>query len=373
MSASHLEDREQALHQGPHASPAQQRRHLRFVLLALAAGSFLTGLWTGLLRLGLALPGGVPSLVEYHSVFMISGFLGTVISLERAVALGRPWAYIAPALSAIGAVALVMGAPSLAAVLILAAGTALMTNSAVVTLRHPAAFTLLLFIAASCWAVGTAAWMLDRGMPAVTGWWLLFLVLTIAAERLELSRLLSPPRFSGVAIVLIAALAISGAVREEFAGTSGLCTGSGLLLLTAWLLKHDIALRTVRRPGQTRFSAVCMLGGYVWLAVAGLLLLLAPPGSLALSYDAVIHAIAIGFVLSMIFGHAPIILPAVTGLRVSYSPLAYAPLGLLHLSALTRVAADLLGAIDLRAASGILTMLALASFAGVLVTASVRK
>ncbi len=364
------------LEDGNHAAavaPARPRRDLRFVLLALAAGSLLIGLWTGLVRLGLDLPGGAPRLWEYHSAFMISGFLGTVIGLERAVALARRWAFVAPALSALGAVSLVVGAPRLAAILFLAAGIALTANSAVVALRHPAAFTLLLAIAASCWAAGTVAWMLGRGMPAVTGWWLLFLVLTIAAERLELSRLLSPPRFSTAAIVGIAALAIAGAVREEFAGASAPLTGIALLALTLWLVRHDIARRTIRQSGQTRFSAICMLAGYGWLAVAGFLMLLAPPASRALSYDAVIHAIAIGFVLSMIFGHAPIILPAVTGLRVKYGPLAYGPLALLHLAALTRVAADLFEAINLRAASGVVTALALVSYAGVLLHASLRK
>ena len=372
MSASDFRDREQA--PPPAAeSAALQRPYLRFVLLALAAGSFAVGVWTGLVRLGLDLPGGAPQLFEYHSAFMVSGFLGTVISLERAVALARPWAFLAPALSALGAASLVIGAPLLAAVMFLAAGVALTANSIVAALRHPAAFTLLLAIAASCWAAGTVAWMLGRGMPAVSGWWLLFPVLTIAAERLELSRLLSAPRFSAVAIVLVAALAITGAVREEFAGPSGLLSGVAMLLLTLWLVRHDIARRTVRQKGQARFSAVCMLAGYVWLAVTGLLMLVAPPASRAFSYDAVIHAIAIGFVLSMIFGHAPIILPAVTGLRVKYSRLAYGPLALLHLSALLRVVADLFEAIDLRAASGVVTVLALASYAGVLAWASLRK
>jgi len=355
------------------ASPAHHWRPLRFILLALGAGSFLIGLWTGLVRLGLDLPGGAPRLWEYHSAFMISGFLGTVISLERAVALGRRWAFLAPALSVIGAVSLVFGAPLLATILFLAAGVVLTANSAMVALRHPAAFTLLLAIAATCWVVGTIASMLGRGMPAVSGWWLLFLVLTIAAERLELSRLLSPPRFSTVAIVVVPALAIAGAVREELSLRSGLLSGIALLSLTLWLIRHDIARRTIRQSGQTRFSAGCMLAGYVWLAVAGLLMLLAPPASRAFSYDAVIHAIAVGFVLSMIFGHAPIILPAVTGLRVKYSPLAYGPLALLHVSALIRVAADLFEAIDLRAASGVVTVVALVSYVGVLVHASLRK
>src|SRR5262245_24729231 len=100
-------------------------------------------------------------------------------------------------------------------------------------------------------------------------------------------------------------------------------------------------LRTVRQSGQTRFSAVCMLAAYPWLGIAGLLMLVAPPGTTTFSYDATVHAVTLGFILSMIFGHAPIILPAVTGLRITYSALLYGPIALLHISVASRVIADL--------------------------------
>ena len=104
-----------------------------------------------------------------------------------------------------------------------------------------------------------------------------------------------------------------------------------------------------------------------------MLLILTPPGSIAFSYDAAVHAITIGFVLSMIFGHAAIILPAVTGLRVRYSAAAYVPLVLLHLSLLVRIGADLFEWIGLRAVSGPVTIIALAGYAGTLVAASGKK
>ena len=92
--------------------------------------SLLAGLWGGLVWLGLRLPGNVPSLVEFHGALMISGFLGTVISLERAVAIGRWWAYAAPVLAAVGAAALPAGAPTVAAGAFLLAGLALTFDSA---------------------------------------------------------------------------------------------------------------------------------------------------------------------------------------------------------------------------------------------------
>ena len=103
------------------------------------------------------------------------------------------------------------------------------------------------------------------------------------------------------------------------------------------------------------------------------MLLIAPPGTIAFSYDAAVHAIAIGFVLSMIFGHAPIILPAVIGLRVRYSSAVYLPLVLLHVSVLLRVAADLFERVELRAISGPVTIVALIGYAATLMIASRKR
>jgi hypothetical protein len=140
--------------------------------------------------------------------------------------------------------------------------------------------------------------------------------------------------------------------------------------LTAWLVKHDIPLRTIRLSGQARFTAACLLAGYFWLGFAGFSLLLFPPGTMAFSYDAAVHAIAIGFVLSMIFGHAPIILPAVAGLRIRYGAAFYAPLILLHVAVLIRIVADFLEQTDIRAISGPLTILSIIGYALTLVITS---
>ena len=88
------------------------------------------------------------------------------------------------------------------------------------------------------------------------------------------------------------------------------------------------------------------------------------------SYDAAVHAVALGFVLSMVFGHAQIILPVLTGARVRYSSFAYVPLALLHASVVLRVGGDLLEWDDLRAVSAITTILALALYAGSLIFTS---
>jgi len=88
---------------GPPATrPGLPWRRLPVLLSALA--SLVAALWGGLLLLGLPVPTITGTTASQHGVLMVLGFLGTVISLERAVALGRPWGFLAPACAGLGGV-----------------------------------------------------------------------------------------------------------------------------------------------------------------------------------------------------------------------------------------------------------------------------
>ncbi len=350
----------------------RNRRWHRLVPLLIAGLAMAVGLWTGLLRLGLALPGASPTLADLHGGLMIAGFLGTVISLERAVALGRGWGYAAPALSAAGALALVFGARYAAALAFIFAGAILFLATASLAVRRFELSIFPLALAVACWMIGTVLWLRGHQMSSVVGWWLNFLILTIAAERLELSRIVRVSRFDQALFLIVVALLLIGAARGELSGLASPFAAVGLIGLAIWLLRHDVARRIVSQPGQARFFACSVVAGQFWLAVAGLLLLLAPAAGGGFTYDAVVHAIAIGFVISMIFGHATIILPAVTGLRIGFHRAAYGALALLHVSVVARVAADLSEWPDLRAASGILTIAALVAYALTVVAGAKR-
>ena len=63
----------------------------------------------------------------------------------------------------------------------------------------------------------------------------------------------------------------------------------------------------MRRTGLTRFIALNLLIGYVWLVVSGALALVAGQQAAGLIYDAMLHTLFLGFVFGMIFGHAPVI------------------------------------------------------------------
>ena len=80
----------------------------RVSLLVLGFASLAFGVAGGLVRLGASIPAPAGA-IALHGALMVSGFLGTVIALERAVALGRLWAYAAPLASGLAGVCLVLG------------------------------------------------------------------------------------------------------------------------------------------------------------------------------------------------------------------------------------------------------------------------
>ncbi len=189
---------------------------LRLPIMALVLLALILAIWAGLIRMGWVIPIIRPTLPAIHGPLMIGGFLGTLIALERAVALQRSWTYAVPLVGGLGAVALAL-----------------------------------------------------------------------------------------------------------------------------WLAWYDVARRTVRRPGLTRFIAVNLLIGYFWVGVGGLLGvrfagLMAGP-----AYDAWLHALLLGFVFSMIFAHAPIILPAVAQIKIPFHSVLYGPVIMMQLGLLIRVVGDL--------------------------------
>jgi hypothetical protein len=334
------------------------------VALAAATRTLLAGLWAGLVRVGWKLPPLQPALPLAHGPLMVSGFLGTLISLERAVALGRPAAYAIPLASGLGGLALLLGVPAPAAPLLITLASAGLTGLfASVFRRHPTLFTGVMGLGALAWLVGNALWL--RGVPiyGAVSWFGGFLLLTIVGERLELSRLARPARmrreaFLAAVTVYLVALLVAARAPE----TGMRLEGVAMLALALWLARFDIARYTVRQASLPRFIAVSLLSGYVWLGLAGSLWIIFGGAIAGPFYDAMLHTLFLGFVFAMIFAHAPIILPAVLGGPVPYRADFYGPLALLNLSLIVRLSGDLAGSEDVRRWGGLLGVAAVPAF-----------
>ncbi len=323
-----------------------QKRLWRMPLLMMGVASLLAGVWGGLVRipLNLPLPGGNANWLTYHGPLMVCGFLGTVIGLERAVGLRGWWPYMAPLLTGAGAVIVMGGALGRMPVLLITAGSLWFW---VVTLQvvrlQPATFTVVMCAGALAWTVGNLLWRAGWPFDRVVPWWIAYLALTIVGERLDLSRFQKPSLWSAPLLYVALALFGGGVVLTSSIRIPGeRLTGSGLLTLAAWLWRFDLARRTIKQPGLTRFMATCLLAGYCWLGVAGILLVAFSPLESGLRYDAVLHSFFLGFVFSMIFGHAPVIFPAVLMLQPSFRPWFYSHVVLLHLAVLLRVASGVM-------------------------------
>ncbi len=360
---------------------APRRRRGRWVppMMAAALVLLLAGLWEGLVYLGLPLPAGGTSLHEGHGPLIVLGFLGTLIALERAVALGSAWAYAAPAAAAAGGLAVVAGAPGRLGPALISLGGILLVAIFVAVHRIQASLhNVVLAAGALCWVAAGALWLAGWDVPRFVPWLVGFLVLTIAGERLELSRLVGATSRARVAFAGLAGLFAAGLVVSLVAEPGGVrVAGAGLLGLAGWLVRHDVARRTVRSTGLTRYMAAALLTGYGWLAIGGGLWLAVGRMSGGPAYDAMLHAVFLGFVISMIFAHAPVIVPAVTGRPLPYHPALYVPLVLLHATlALRLLGGDAAGSRIAWQVGGELNELALLLFlalaAGVVVRARRR-
>jgi hypothetical protein len=323
----------------------------RVAFVLAVALLLIAGIVGGLLRAGVAVPLPAASAwpghaVLAHAFLMICGFLGTVIGIERAVAAQARIAFTAPLASAAAGVAALNGALPLAAWLAVLAALALVLVNVSMLLRQRAPHIAVLLAGATAWLIGTLLFALgfafegatrgsaalpwSRGTAALP-WWFCFLILTIAAERLEMTRLMRQRAGANATLGVVLGALLLGAAVFVISPVAGAFTfGGALLALAVWLVCFDIARRTIAARGLSRYMAIGLLAGYAWLSIAGVAWMATAAG--APLRDLALHALGLGFVFSMMLAHAPVILPALTRVKVHFSAWFYLPLALLHAS-----------------------------------------
>ncbi len=337
---------------------------VRFPLLAVGLLSLIGALYSGLIRLGFDLPFIHFDLPEAHGPLMIAAFLGTVIGLERAVALETPWGYLSPLLAGVGGLLALLGvsngAPQL---LIFLSSIVLILMYAVVLKRQLEFFNVIMALGAVSLFIGNLLWLSGEPIYNFVLWWVAFLVLTIAGERLELSRVLSHSKNILSLFSVAVAVFLLGIALERFLPGIGVrIAGVGMIFISLWLLTFGVARVTVRQKGLTRYVAVCLLAGYFWLIIGGAIAVVAGELEPGFVYDAFLHALFLGFTFTMIFGHAPIIFPAVLRIPVPYRAGFYSHLLLLHVSLSLRVGGDIFDLDELHVWGGVGNVAALILF-----------
>lgn len=310
-------------------------RHLpRALMLLTVAIALLGGMGSGLARLGFQMDALSQGWILVHGPLMIGGFMGTLICLERAVALASRyrWSMLVPAINATGAAALLFAGDVIVAKVLLVVGSlGLVVMFGLMLKLHPSRDMRIMAAGSASWLVGNLLWLAGQPVYQVVHFWTAFLILTIVGERLELSRVRRLHQNSAKALEWITLVYLSGVVLTTFDLTLGVrILGVGAVAMAIWLFRYDIARRTVLQTGLPRYIASCLLAGYGWLFFGGILAIYKGAIIAGPDYAVILHAFLLGFVFSMIFGHAPIILPALTNLKLNYTPVFYGHLLLLH-------------------------------------------
>lgn len=346
--------------------PALDRTVLRLACLIPGGLSLLLGLNAALLLLGVWAPLSSARIADLHGPLMVYGFVGTLIVLERAVAARRVWGFLAPVLLGLGSLSLLAPIPaSIGNVTVMAGFVMTLLVYAAIRRRLPAAAIDIQILGAVAGLISAILWVADAPVAALVPGMTVFLILTIAGERLELARI-SPEvdarseRLGLAASTLLVAAAGFAPLWSAF-GYPAL--GVALALLLAWLFRYDVATRLIGATGLPRYMAVCLLAGYLWLLGAAGIWLVAGEVSSGPLYDALLHMIFLGFVMSMIMAHAPVILPAVLRVPLPYRSLFYVPVALLHFSLAVRtLVGDARGDTDALAWGGILNVASIVLF-----------
>jgi len=316
---------------------------MRILLLLIVLCALLAGIWGGWIRTGWAVP--YTALAVQHGALMVNGFLATLIFFERAVTFKKKWVLLLPAIQGLCLVFFALSMPAAAQYSTITGAAGFCLMCAYFTWKYRELYYYVFCAGGACLLAGNFVLLHGTLYANAVGWWMGFLLLTIVAERLELSRFLA---LRPLQKRLLLGCLLLVCLSYFLPGNGGRWVmAAGLAATAAWLLRYDMARLAIRAPGAHRYAGLLLLAGYAWLPVTAWALVAG--AQLPFQYDAVVHSFFIGFVFSMIFSHAPVILPAVVKLPIQvYRPFLYVPFCLLQLSLVLRIRGDVAGSNPLR-------------------------
>jgi hypothetical protein len=322
----------------------------RIPFMLTAVLNLIVGIWAGLIRMGWDIP-GTPVAV-HHGAIMVGGFLSTLIALEKAIPLKQKLALVVPVICALSLVIVLPGFYHVGLFFLIAGSIGLFIIHAFYLYLHPRDLSIaLMMVGAGCLIVGNAMLLKTQFYPASFPWWMGFLLFTITAERIELSKFLPVPIIKRYFLLVLLGLFLLG-LLIPFHGWGKYFSSIALLGIAVWMLRYDIIRIGLRKSGLTRFSSVALLIANGWLIIMGIILVTLP--DTAYSYDMLIHGFFIGYTFAMIFAHGPIILPGVLGITDKpFHPILYLWLLLVQGSLMLRLIADSLIQSEWRQWSGV--------------------
>jgi len=309
-----------------------------FIILSL-----LAAIWSGWIRIGWNFP--ITNIAAQHGALMVNSFLASLIFLERAVTFRNKWVILLPLLNASSVIAFAFNLPLVAQMVFIGGSAGFVLMCLYFIYKFKEASNYIFLIGALSLLIGNSILYKINFYPSAVTWWMGFLLFTIVAERLELSRFLALTNFRRNLLWFCVAMVAIGLVWPFHSG-GNIIFSIAIASTAAWLLKYDMARHSIKVKGQHRYSGLLLIIGYVWLLVTAVLLPF--QNHFAFGYDAVLHSFFIGF------SHAVIILPAITKMPVKiFRPFLYVWFCLMQASLMVRIIADMFADVICRKIGGV--------------------
>src|SRR5262245_43813811 len=286
-------------------------------VMLLGALCFLSavsiGIWRVAVTRGFMLP-PIPEWLPAHGEIMLGGFLAALIIFERMIALRIDSLIWVPYVYASSALMIHSGNPAARIIHLAALAGWIMHRWIAYRKFHRWEKSLVESVA---FITLTSALMYPGGLaarPEVALQGLAFPIAVIAIERFGMS---FPMKKITSRLVLIGLIAWCGLWNlVTWRGIPNLTMMGGVtLVLVASIAFHDMALRASQKQtdGLHKFLRNALTLSYTWLFIAAVALTVSSKISSAISKDVLFHLIGLGFIFTMILGHAPLILSAAIG------------------------------------------------------------
>jgi len=301
--------------------------------------------------------------VLHHGSLMVVGFLAALIALERYFGGGSRLAALSSLCFSLGGVSLLLGGLVVNKVLWIGGGVSFLAWAVLTLSRFRTHFSTIFFTAAAIFLLaGVYYYVQNSPSTFYSNAWVGFLTTFIAGERMDMLKITNASKSN----YTLAGASIPLAAAAIYAAEKTLMAAAFLtMLMTA--ARRDVAVKFIWKTGFSRYLGVGLLTAYAWLAAAAML------WALTNSIDILLHAVFLGFSATMIFAHAPIILPAILRIPHFYSPHLYIPFAMLQAATVLRLAAGTAYQTELWSLSGWITFMSVLTFAVVALTNVLRR
>jgi hypothetical protein len=205
--------------------------------------------------------GFINKLSFFHQYFMIGGFFGTLITAERMVSLRNEKLNFLILVNALGVPFIILN-PKISLIFFYSGGLILFAVYLYFLLRFKKEEFLILGLLAIFYILGFELY--EKNRLLAIDFWSLFFIFTILGERYELIK--NFKKISKISKYLIFSSILLLPFLQKFYSLKGIILVglSGIFIIT------DIALINLRKTEPFRFTAYCILAGYIWLAIYGL-------------------------------------------------------------------------------------------------------